>query len=1186
MPTPFVHLHVHTDYSLLDGEAKIEDLVARAKEMGQTALAITDHGNLFGVLHFDSVCRKNGIKPLIGCEFYVAGGSRFERAADENGNKYYHLILLAKNEAGYRNLMALSSKSYLEGFYAKPRLDEELLRAYHADLICLSACIQGELPQLLLSGAADRAEAWARRYRDLFGAENFYIELQDHGLADQKKVAPLLIALAQKLDVPMVVTNDSHYVAAADWETQEVMMCIGMQKTLDDPKRMSFDSHEFYLKSAEEMAALFPDHPEMAANTARIAAACADRVIPQYQVSQLKDCLPEFPIPAGFADAETYLRDLVARGLKKRYTGGEPRPEIVERADFELQTIIGMGFTGYFLIVWDFINWAKEHDIPIGPGRGSGAGSIVAYAIGITNLDPLRFNLFFERFLNPERVSMPDFDIDISDEGRAAVIEYTRGKYGESQVGHIATFGTLGAKAVIKDVGRVLNVPLTEVNRLTALVPTGAKVHLRDAFVANPDLNNSGQLAEWRESEERIGESNVTYKRLFDFCAALEGKKRNTGLHASGIVIGKTPLIDWVPLFTVKDPDSDQRKSATQFVMTEVEACGLVKMDYLGLKTLSIMKRAEDLIRRRAGYENFRAEDVPQDDAKVFALFGAGETSMVFQFESGGMRRTLQQAQPRRLEDLIALNALYRPGPMDYIPQFIAGKFDAHKIHYPDPCLKDILEETYGVMVYQEQVMQVAQRIAGYSLGQADILRRAMGKKKAEVMVAEKQKFIDGAVKNGFAANHAGEIFEIMLPFAGYGFNKSHAAAYSVVAYQTAYLKVHFPLEFYAAGLTNEMNKTDGKLAVYIEEARSKGIAVLLPDINRSGLVFAPEGGSIRFALCGVKGVGEAAAAALIEAREKGGDFTSIFNLCERVAVNKGTLEALAKAGAFENLGGHRAQYLAALEPALNWGQNERTRLENGEAALFGEDVAAAAPTLPNVAELDAKTRLNFEREFLGFFASGHPLAEHSAVIKSFGTATTAGLTELNDGAKVTLGGMITSVSRKTDRKGRPFAIVTLEDLYGAVEVMTFSRQVEKFGALIAPDTLVLLRGKVDAKREKPMVLADEYVSFADAIATWTKGVTINLGNLSDATAEAVERLRATVAKFPGKTPLFLQLRVDNRGGTGGGEGIGGESAASRPRLALIRAGNDFNVAATTQFIAAVREQWGENKLIFHAQAG
>ncbi|MDR1785692.1 MAG: DNA polymerase III subunit alpha [Spirochaetaceae bacterium] len=1080
----FVHLHTHTDYSLLDAMSRIEPLVARVKELGMDALAITDHGNMYGALNFARACEDAGIKPIIGCEFYVAGtGNRRERKGTDQGKHNYHLILLAKNQTGYRNLMRLSTLSFTEGFYYDPRIDFELLERCHEGLICLTACIAGELPQLLLAGQTQKAEEMVLQYKALFGEGNFYIELQNHGLPDQRRAAPMLIALARKTGVPMVVTNDIHYVNKDDAEAHDILLHIGRQETISEKdkdgnlKHRGYGAPEFYVKTPDQMAALFPDHPEMVANTARIADLCEEKVIPLYDVKDLKDCLPVYEIPEGFASADDYLRHLVSEGLKTRY---DPvTPEIQERSGYELDTIIRMGFTGYFLIVWDFIHWAQGRDIPVGPGRGSGPGSIVAYALGITNLDPLRYGLFFERFLNPERITMPDFDIDLADDRRQEVIEYTRQKYGDDQVGHIITFSTLKPKAVIKDVARVLEIPLGDVAMLTNLVPRHLKARLKDGFAKNDEMEDSGKLAEFRDDPK--------YQRLFDLCFKLEDCHRNASLHASGIVIGKTPLIDWAPLYR----DYKTGKIATQFTMDIIEQCGLVKMDYLGLKTLSVIKHTVELVQKLPGCENFDIDAIPWDDKKSYGLFCKGDTAAFFQFESAGMQKYLRQLKPNRLEDLVAMNALYRPGPMAYIPQYIESKFDHSKVTYPDPCLKDILEETYGVIVYQEQVMQVARRIAGYSLGQADLLRRAMGKKKRKILDAEKIPFIEGAVKKGFTAEHAGEIFEILVPFADYGFNKSHATAYAVLAYQTAYLKANYPAEFMAAVLTNEIGNSD-KLAEYISETRAMRITLLPPDINTSGVIFDVKDGKILFGLLGIKGIGEAAAEEILREREAGGPYKDFMDFLDRVdqhtetskaAVNKKAMEALIKTGCFDSLGENRATLFANLERAVEYRQNKRQDAAGGQGSLFedtgekefGDFLFAQAE------EWSLMQRLAFEKEYAGAYVSAHPLDSYrdvlarKAVLRTIDAASRIsgdrGLSRASM-PRYTIAGMIQGLTEAVTKKGDRMARAEVEDLYGKIKALFFPKAWEKCAFRVKNDAVLALTGTVNEDKNDARALS------------------------------------------------------------------------------------------------------------------
>ncbi len=1048
----FVHLHVHSDFSLLDGAASVKKLVAKAAEFGQSALALTDHGNMFGAVTFYKACNEKGIKPIIGCEVYVAVGSRFEKKEAADGKKYYHLVLLAKNETGYRNLMLLCSKGYTEGMYYKPRIDEDLLSRHSDGLVCLSGCISGELPALLLRGEIEKAEDLARRYRNMFGNGNYFIELQHHGIEDEKKASKLLVEIARKTGIPLVVTNDIHYIEKKDSEAQDVLLCIGTKKLLADEKRMKFTSDEFYFKSEEEMAKLFPDYPEAMLNTERIADMC------NLKIPQPGAILPIYEIPEGFNSKEEYIRNLAEEGIKKRYA--VITPEIRERLEYELGIVIKMDFVGYFLIVWDFINWAKNNKIPVGPGRGSGAGSILAYAMRITDIDPLKYNLLFERFLNPERISMPDFDVDFCFERREEVIQYVRQRYGDENVGQIITFGTLKAKAVVKDVGRVLNVPLADVNAITKLIPDkplteGVKaVSLKYALDVIPELK---AMAE-----------DPSYKELFEKSLALEGLNRNTGLHAAGIVIGKTALTDYVPLYK----DSKTGKIATQFTMDLIEDCGLVKMDFLGLKTLTLIKHTEDLIHKRGGsWRNFSIHDIDYSDKKTFDMLCEGKAAAVFQFESQGMQNILKRAKPSKMEDLIALNALYRPGPMDYINQFIESKFDHSKIKYPDPCLEDILSETYGVIVYQEQVMQVAQRIAGYTLGQADILRRAMGKKKLEVMKTEKEKFIAGAVKKGFSKADADRIFEILIPFAGYGFNKSHAAAYSVLAFQTAYLKAHFPSEFMAANLTNEITSTD-KLPEYIAEAEKMGLKILPPDINLSDPYFSVSAdGNIVFGLMGIKGVGFQAASELAEEREKNGKYKSFLDFLERSDLhtqNKRSLEVMIKTGCFDSLGQPRSMLALNMERAVGYAAQKKAGTALGQASLFEDSGIKEFSdfVFEYVEEFPQKEKLRLEKELMGFYMSGHPLDEYRKAINNSETLNIAHLARAVSKKKYVLVGMLTGVRPYQTKKGQTMGFGSFEDLNGTIDLVFFPETWEKYRTKLLPETVCGFSGIVDNSRE------------------------------------------------------------------------------------------------------------------------
>jgi len=860
----FVHLHNHTDYSLLDGAASIPKLIRKAKSLGMPGIAITDHGNMFGAMSFEKECRDFGLNPIIGCEFYVAGGSRFEKTGMENGNKYSHLILIAENSIGYRNLLKLTSASYTEGFYYKPRIDDELIVANAKGLIASTACLAGEIPSLILSGKLDQATKKISFYKELFGEDHFYLELQDHGLDEQKVVNRELVRLSKKLDLPLLATNDIHYVEEGDAIAHDILLCIGTNRKRDDSSRMRFPNDQFYLKSTEEMASIFAEVPEAIVNTLKINEMAA------LKIEFPGPLLPDYQVPEEFSSPEEYLRHIARRGFQSRYPN--PDAEVIQRLEYELDIIIKMGFTGYFLIVWDFINWAKEHGIPVGPGRGSGAGSIVAYSMRITDIDPLKYDLLFERFLNPERVSMPDFDVDFDFERRGEVIDYVTQKYGSDRVAQIITFGTLKAKAVIKDVARALDIPFDEANQIAKLVPEDPKMTLHKAIKMEPKL--------------AALEHNPSYSELFSIAAKLENLHRHSSIHAAGIVIGKTALIDYVPLY--KDPKTGL--IATQYTMEYLEGCGLVKMDFLGLKTLTLIRNTMELLRKRGIY--LKEEDIPEDDSKTFKMLSEGKSTSIFQFESQGMQSILKRAKPSSIEDLIALNALYRPGPMEFIDQYIDSKNGKIAISYPHPSLEKYLKGTYGVIVYQEQVMQVAREVAGYSLGRADLFRRAMGKKKPEILQKEEEPFIEGALARGYSREEAKRIFDILTPFAGYGFNKSHAAAYSVIAYRTAYLKANYSAEFMAANLTNEISNTD-KLTEYISEARQMGLSVLPPDINRSDAKFTVDNGQIIYGFLGIKGVGEGIAMDIQKERESHGKFKDFLDFLTRMndaGINRKTM--------------------------------------------------------------------------------------------------------------------------------------------------------------------------------------------------------------------------------------------------------------------------------------------------------
>jgi len=1089
--TDFVHLHVHSDFSLQDASVSVANLAAKAEELGMKALALTDHGNMFGAMEFLAACgtTKNHVKPIIGCEVYVSPGSRFEKKGAENDNWYYHLVLLAANRKGYYNLMKLCSFAYTEGFYHRPRVDDELLAQYHEGLIALSGCVSGEIPSLIQSGKPKEAEEKALFYRDLFGSDgngapNFYLEIQDHGIPaeelrgtfSQRDINKAVAGIAERTGIPLVATNDVHYLAQEDSSAHDILLCIGTGKTRSEEKRKKYYGDRYYFKTGDEMAALFPDYPEAIANTVRIAERCVED-IPSIGVTDLPKYLPDFDIPAGYENSDSYLRCLTMEGLAKRYAkdkqdGGKAWEDIEKRAAFELDTIIQMSFTGYFLIVADFINWAKERDIPVGPGRGSGAGSIVAYALRITDLDPLKYNLLFERFLNPERVSMPDFDVDFANEGRDDVIQYVTEKYGRERVGQIITFGTLGAKAVIKDVARALNISIPESVMITKLIPKDPKINLEKA------LNGEPRLKELSEDPR--------YVELFALAKKLEGLNRHSSLHAAGVVIGKSDLHDFVPLYR----DSKTGDTATQYSMNFLEPCGLVKMDFLGLKTLDVIKHTTKLIRGRGGqYADFNIENEPEDDEATFKMLSEGKSFTLFQFESEGMQDTLKQAKPSSIDDLIALNALYRPGPKDNIPQFIDSKHGRQAISYPDPSLEEVLKETYGVIVYQEQVMRVAQIIAGYSMGQADLLRRAMGKKKKEILDAEKVPFIEGAVKQGYSAAKAEEIYETLVPFADYGFNKSHAAGYSVLAYHTAYLKANFPAEFMAAKLTIEINSADkDKLSECIAEARKMGLEIDPPDINRSGKLFTVVGGRIVYGLLGIKGLGDGPAEEIVNSRGEGAggpykDFMDFLNRSDIKAVGKSVIERLIQTGAFDNLGTSRETLLGNLERAVEYAQNIKDDKKFGQASLFGDTGEKEYPDFEFEAfpELGRAEKLKVEKELIGFYFSGHPMDEYREIWQKAVKVDLGKPETLNPGTQI-LVGMLKGIKPITTSKGDKMAFATLEDYNGEMELTFFSGIWKKCQDKIQPEKVTILKGMIEYQEEKDKrsFTVDEYLEADD----------------------------------------------------------------------------------------------------------
>ncbi|MDR3020242.1 MAG: DNA polymerase III subunit alpha [Treponema sp.] len=1092
--TEFVHLHVHSDYSLADASVSVMALADKAEALGMTHLALTDHGNMFGAMDFIFACketvvlnnegkeehekRKNPIIPIIGCEVYVSPGSRFEKKGSENENKYYHLILLAANREGYFNLVKLCSYAYTEGFYYRPRIDEELLKQYHGGLIALSACASGEIPRLIQAGKTLEAEEKAIYYRDLFGKDdqgnpNFYLEIMEHGIpagtlkgADmsQKDINDAVAGISLKTGIPLVATNDVHYLEREDYIAHDILLCIGTGKIRTEEKRKKYYGDQFYFKTGDEMAALFADYPEAITNTVRIAQRCnAD--IPKIKNEDLPKYLPDFSIPDGFENAGDYLRHLTMQGIVNRYAqefaaNGNEKENILKRADYELDTIINMGYTGYFLIVWDFIRYAREHDIPVGPGRGSGAGSIVAYALRITDIDPLKYGLLFERFLNPDRISMPDFDIDFANEGRDEVIKYVTEKYGEEKVSQIITFGTLGAKAVIKDVARVLDIKIPESEMITKLIPRDPDIKLKKAIKDEPKLQEH--------------ERDPRFTELFALAYKLEGLNRHSSIHAAGIVIGKTPLLDFVPLYQERR-DSKSGKSgsiATQYSMNFLEQCGLVKMDFLGLKTLDIIKHTQNLIRNRGGkYSDFNIENAPEGDKAAFKMLGKGNSFGIFQFESEGMQNILKQTKPSSIGDLTALNAMYRPGPMQNIPRFVESKNGRQEITYPDKSLEGILKETYGVIVYQEQVMEVARIIAGYGMGQADLLRRAMGKKNEEILKKEKIPFIEGALKQGYTREKAEYIYDMLVPFAGYGFNKSHAAAYAVLAYHTAYLKANFPVEFMAANLSNDIHSADkNRISYCIEEARKMGIEVVPPNVNHSNRNFSVADGRIVYGFLGIKGFGEAPADEIVRCR-KDGPYTSFMDFLERVnikTVGKKGMELLAQTGAFDSFGITRETLFGNLEKVMEYALKKKEDKMTGQTSLF-EDSGEQEFSDFVFEKIDPMSRsdiLNLEKKLIGFYISGHPMDEYKEIWEKTNKFN-LGQTDTYKTGSCILTGIITSIKNYISPKGSRMVFASLEDYNGEIDVTFFAEawlQCERF---VDVDKVVILQGKIDYQKDK-----------------------------------------------------------------------------------------------------------------------
>jgi DNA polymerase-3 subunit alpha len=1072
----FSHLHCHTQYSLLDGAAGIDTLIESAERRDIPAVAITDHGNLYGVPEFYTTAQNSDVQPIIGCEFYLTPSG----IQDQSDRTRYHQVLLAKNQTGYENLMQLSSTSFLEGFYYKPRIDLDLLREHHEGLVATTCCLQGQVPQMILNQSEERARQKFEAYLDIFG-DDYYIEIQDHDIDDQQTVNEVLLRWAKEYDVEVLATNDVHYVDQQDHEAQDLLLCLQTGDDYTDPDRMRFESDEFYLKDPAGMAEALTGIPtefqrKALVNTNEVAQKC------KFDIPMGDLLMPHYPIPDGFDDMDAYLRHLTFERAKERY--GDPLPQtVVDRLDHELGIIADEEYSGYFLIVQDFTEAARELDVRVGPGRGSAAGSCVSYCLGITDVDPLEYDLLFERFLNPERVSMPDIDIDFDDRGREKVIDYVVDEYGQENVCQIVTFGTMGAKTVVRDVSRVLDIPLDRADEIAKMIPEGPGVDLDQAFDENPDFRALKDA------------DNPEVRKMMQYAEVLEGSVRHTGVHAAGVIIAPGEVSEYVPVSVAKS--KGEEVVTTQYDGDWVEEFGLLKMDFLGLKTLTLIEDTVDLVAETRG-EEIDIDNIPLDDETTFELFQKGDTVSIFQFESTGMREYLRKLKPTEIDDLIAMNALYRPGPMENIPTYIARKHGREEVEYPHPMLEDILEPTYGIAVFQEQVMQMAQKLAGFSLGEADILRRAMGKKKAKLMQKQREKFVKGCrEENGIDEDEANELFDIINEFAGYGFNKSHSAAYSLVAYRTAYLKAHYPPEFMAAAMTNEMDNTD-KLSKVLEEAQSMGLEVLPPSINRSQAHFTVEEDEegeyrVRFGLAAIKNAGEKAIDALIDAREEHGPFDSIFDLTKNVdlgTVNKRTLEALAQAGALDDLEGHRAQLVEIMDTAVRYGQKVQHDRAAGQNSLFGNGDAgneAMQPGLPDVETWAKSKRLKAEHEVLGFYVTGHPLDEYRAEADAFATAhfgepeqleqvieQAAGGDGRSRGPVRTFCGIITDVDRNTTKSGKPIAFAKIEDFTGQGEMVVFSSILDQVQPYLKVDKVVLVRGNVEVRGGTVKVLAKD----------------------------------------------------------------------------------------------------------------
>jgi len=1098
---------MHTQYSLLDGACRLNDLVSLARNMKMPACAITDHGNMFGAIEFYQKAQDKGIKPIIGCEVYIAPDSRFEKSSRGIQEASFHLVLLAKDEIGYRNLMKLVSVGYLEGFYYRPRIDKEVLARHNDGLIGLSACLKGEIPHLILSGDINGAKKMADQYRHIFGADNFYLEIQDNGIEDQAKVNKAIIKMSKELDIPLVGTNDVHYLFKEDASAHEALLCIQTQTTLDDPNRMKFQTDEFYFKSAEIMQKSFGDiAPSALTNTMEIAERC------NVELDFNKIHLPQYDVPEG-TTRDGYLQVLLEEGLRKKYHKIDDF--VKERVKHEFEIVKKSGYTSYFLIVWDFVNFAKSKDIPVGPGRGSAAGSVISYALGITDVDPIKYGLIFERFLNPERISMPDIDIDFCYERRNEVIEYVIDKYSKSNVAQIITFGTMMAKGVVRDVGRVMGMPYAEVDKIAKLIPNELNISLEQALKSEPEL-------------ESLYKNDTRITKLIDISKKLEGLTRHASTHAAGVVISQSDLTDYVPLFETSDG-----QITTGVPMTSLEKIGLLKMDFLGLRTLTVISESIKIIKRTRSID-VDIENIDLQDKKTFELLQKAETIGIFQLESSGMRDLLKKLKPEKFEEIIALLALFRPGPIGsgMLDDFIRRKHKIVDIAYDHPSLKSVLEETYGIIVYQEQVMKIASELAGFSLAEADTLRRAISKKTPEIMAEARHNFIEGALKKSIDKETADKIFNQIEYFAGYGFNKSHSTAYALISYRTAYLKANFPVEFMTALLTSERDNTD-KVALYINESIRMGTKVLPPDVNESFANFTVVEGGIRFGLAAVKNVGQSAIDSIIDSRTKMGKFKTIYDFTQRVdlrLVNRRVMESLIKCGAFDSLGQRRSQQLSVLDRALEiTGGVQKDKL-NGQHSFFDtfdmqESFQKTFQDVPDIPEWPENQLLAYEKDMLGFYITKHPLARFERLLKNYSTSPITNLSMLRDGEEVRLGGIISKAKLTVTRsKGEKMAIVSLEDLTGSVETLVFPRVFQKFSNLVRVDSMVYITGRLNLREDEPKLLAEEIIPLEEVKSKFTKAIAINIST-TGLEKEVLDNLKMIFTRHKGKTPVLLQFQ-------------------------------------------------------------